>query len=347
MESCSFCNKPPVINPNNETRIDIESVSSRIEQHTAQSPPIQRIPERSLLDRSITYAQGILSSVINRQKSEFLYTEEFIHRLLTKDPPFDPDTLYIVRANLPEEDQAFCHYSAYQILVDPPFCGTVDLSGKDIDQWPEKLRINGSLNLSESSIDRLPKILIVNGNLNISGCKNLKSLSEIKTVVDRELIAHNSGLKSIQSELKAASLDLTGSTDFGKFGNADQFTVAGEIILDGCQRLHGNLPSWLLTMGPMPNGRPRPISFYNTGIPHETLTNAFPPSLSALSISWIDEITGNPISDSINSSQSTGPNETYESRAIRQSAMLLRHQDSDSSPTGQREFRTQTTATLE
>ena len=274
MESCSSY-KPPAINPNNETKIDIGSVTSNREQTAVQLPEIPNVPERSLFDRSITYAQGVLSSLINRQKSEFLYTEEFIQRLLTKEQPFDPDTLYVVRANLPEEDQAFCPSGAYEILVDPHFCGTVDLSGMNIDQWPEKLRINGSLNLSESPIDRLPKTLIINGKLNISGCQNLTLLSEIKTVVDRELIARNSGLKSIRSKLEAGSLDLTGSTGFGEFGSVDHFTVLGEIILDGCQHLYGNIPRWLLNMGPTPSGIPQPISLRNTGIFAETLGHAY------------------------------------------------------------------------
>lgn len=275
MESCSSCKSSPVKNPNNDFRTDIGSVTSNRKQTTVQLPVIPSVPEKSLFTRCITYAEGILATLINWQKTEFLYTEEFIHRLLSKEQSFAPDTLYVVRANLPEEDQAFFPCSAYELLIDPHFCGTVDLSGKHIDQWPEKLRINGSLNLSESSIDRLPEILIVNGNLNLSGCQNLKSLSEIKTVVDGELIARNSGLKSIRSELQANSIDLTGSAGFGEFGSANQFTVPGEIILDGCRCLSGNLPNWLFTMGPMPNGNPQPISLCNTGISAEAIESNF------------------------------------------------------------------------
>lgn len=339
MDSCSFY-KPPVINPNNESRTDLESVTSNREEHTVQLPPI---PERSLFARSITYAQGVLLSVINRQKSEILYTEAFIQRLLTKEQPFDPDTLYVVRPNLPEEAQAFSPSGAYEFLIDPHFCGTVDLSKTGIIHWPEKLRINGSLNLSESSIDRLPKILVVNGDLNISGCQNLKSLSEIKTVVDGKLIARNSGLRSIQSKLEANSLDLTGSTDFGVFGSADQFTIAGEIILNGCQRLDGNLPNWLFTIGPMPDGRRRHIDLCNTGITDETLGGAFRFPIDLPTIRW-DGKTGELRFDSL---KQLGLNEAYESRALGQSAMHLPYQVSDSSQTGQREFRTQTTATSE
>ena len=269
--------QPPATYSNNETTIIDESATSGIwEPQLSQSPPsLPNIPERSLFERGVTYAQGVLTSLINRERSEFLYTEEFIHRLLTKEQPFDPNTLYIVRANLPEEDQAFSLSSAYQMLVDPSFCGTVDLSGVNVDQWPEKLRINGSLNLSDSSIDRLPKTLIVDQNLNISGCKNLTSLSEIKTVVDGDLIARRSGLKSIRSELKAGSIDLSESSDFGEFGNADQFIVSRNIVLNGCKCLYGNLPNWLFNLDPMPNGRPRRISLLDTGIYDETLGNSY------------------------------------------------------------------------
>ena len=269
--------QPPATYSNNETTIIDESATSGIwEPQLSQSPPsLPNIPERSLFERGVTYAQGVLTSLINRERSEFLYTEEFIHRLLTKEQPFDPNTLYIVRANLPEEDQAFSLSSAYQMLVDPSFCGTVDLSGVNVDQWPEKLRINGSLNLSDSSIDRLPNTLIVDQNLNISGCKNLTSLSEIKTVVDGVLLARRSGLKSIKSELKAGSIDLSESSDFGEFGSANQFIVSGNIVLDGCKCLCRNLPNWLFNLEPMPNGQPRRISLLDTGIYDETLGNSY------------------------------------------------------------------------
>lgn len=270
--------QPPATYSNKGTTLNIdESATSRIwEPQISQTPPsLPSIPERSLFERGVNYAQGVLTSLINRERSEFLYTEEFIHRLLTKEQPFDPNTLYIVRANLPEENQVFSPSSAYQILVDPSFCGTVDLSGVNVDQWPEKLRINGSLNLSDSSIDRLPKTLIVDRDLNISGCKNLTSLSEIKTIVGLDLIARRSGLKSIRSELKVGSIDLSESSEFGEFGSANQFGVSGNIVLDGCKCLYRNLPNWLFNLEPMPNGRPRRISLLDTGIYDETLGNSY------------------------------------------------------------------------
>ncbi|WP_257266188.1 hypothetical protein [Endozoicomonas sp. ONNA2] len=277
--------------PVDDTTINIEGVTSNDKgQYNLQLPLTPDTPQKSLFSRSINYVQGLLSSWINPEKSVSLGTEEFIHRLLIKEQSFEPDTLYLVRTNSPEAAQPFPYSGAYEFQEHPHFGGTVDLSTIPIGQWPDKLRITGTLNLSGSSIDRLPKVLIVNGDLNISDCKNLTSLSETKTVVDGRLIARNSGLRSIQSELEAQSVDLTGSVDFSQLGSADQFNVVGDVILDGCQSLAGNIPQWLLTGAPMPDGQSRLISLQDTGISHGTDNNPVGPPVG-LSITWEDETT--------------------------------------------------------
>ena len=190
------------------------------------------IPERTLLGRIATSAQAIICSLSNWERTEFLFTEEFIDRLFNKKD-FSPNTLYVVRANLAKEGE-HCHcssitFNAYNMLVDPSFHGTVDLSNRDIDYWPDKLRINGTLNLSGSSITELPKTLIVDKDLNISNCANLTSLSENKITVVRDLIARNCGLQTIDTNFKAGNADFTGCSALSKLGN--RFVVKRLLVL--------------------------------------------------------------------------------------------------------------------
>ncbi|HEX4839327.1 MAG TPA: NEL-type E3 ubiquitin ligase domain-containing protein [Rhabdochlamydiaceae bacterium] len=115
---------------------------------------------------------------------------------------------------------------------------------------PEGLTVQGPLSLSRcTGLTSLPQGLTVQGNLNLDNCTRLTSLPQGLTVQGTLDFAGCTGLTSLPQGL----------------------IVQDNLNLYGCTGLT-SLPTWITTLGPRANGRPREIHLEHTGL-SEALLN--------------------------------------------------------------------------
>jgi hypothetical protein len=202
--------------------------------------------------------------------------EEFKNKLHNNEK-FCPDTFYVVYAELPKEEQVntipsigFAH--TYNYFFNPSYNGTLDLSDlsdTEANNLPNRLHVKGSVNLSKLNIYKLPEELIVDNDLDISECPNLTELPE-KLRVRYSVNAHKSGIKQLNTEFRAGSLNVSDCINIKEIP-INPLNVYSDLNFKNCPKIK-YLPNWIISLNLMPsNNRKRSIYLDGTGISYDEL----------------------------------------------------------------------------